>query len=61
MYGLLSPVVVSAIVVEVVTRSPQLSGSLSSGGLFGPNMHPWQGDLSGGQEEWRMQALGEEE
>ena len=55
----LSPVV--AIVVEVVTSSPQLSGSLLSGGLFGPDMHPWQGVLSREQEEWRMQAMGEEE
>ena len=61
MSGLILPVVVSVIVVEVVTSPPQLSGSLSSGGLLGPDLHPWQGVLSGEQEEWRMQASGEEE
>ena len=48
-------------VVEVVTSSPQLSGSLSSGGLAGPDLHPWQGVLSRGQEEWRLQAWAEAE
>ena len=63
MFGLLRllPVVVSAIVVEVVTSSAQLSGSLSSGGLAGPDLNPWQGVLSRGQVEWRMHALDEAE
>ena len=61
MCGLLLPVVVSAIVVEVVTSSAQLPGSLSSGGLAGPDLHPWQGVLSRGQVEWRMHALDEAE
>ena len=49
------------VVVGVVTSSPQLSESLSSGGLLGPDLHPWQGFLSGEQEEWRRQASGKEE
>ena len=61
MSGLILPVVVSVIVVEVVTSPPQLSGSLSSGGILGPDLHPSQGFLSGGQEEWRRQASGDEE
>ena len=32
-------------VAVVVTSSPQFSGSFSSGGLFGPDLHPWQGFL----------------
>ena len=32
-------------VVVVVTSPPQFSGSFSSGGLFGPDLHPWQGFL----------------
>ena len=55
------PVVVIVAEVGVVSCSPQLSGSLSNGGLLGPDLHPWQGLLSGEQEEWRTQALGEEE
>ena len=50
--------VVVAVVVVVV---PQLSGSLSRGGRLAPDLHPRQGALSGGHEEWRMQELGEEE
>ena len=53
------PLVVFAVVVVFVTPSPQFEGSLSSGGLLAPDLHPWQGFLSGEQEEWRMQALGE--
>ena len=53
--------VVIAVVVGMVTSSPQFEGSLSSGGLLGPDLHPWQGFLSGEQEEWRMQALGKDE
>ena len=53
--------VVIVVAVGVVTSSPQFSGSLSNGGLLGPDLHPWQGVLSAEQEEWRMQALGEEE
>ena len=49
------------LVVVFVTSSPQFEGSLSSGGLFAPDLHPRQGFLSGEQEEWRMQALGEVE
>ena len=57
-----SVVVLAVVVAEgVVTSPPQLSGSLSSGGLLGPDLHPWQGVLSGEQEEWRMQALGDDE
>ena len=55
------PVVAIVVVVAVVTSSPQFEGSLSSGGLFAPDLHPRQGFLSGEQEEWRMQALGEDE
>ena len=49
------------VVVVVVTLSPQFEGSLSSGGLLAPDLHPWQGFLSGEQEEWRRQALGKVE
>ena len=50
-----------AVVVVVVILSPQFEGSLSSGGLLAPDLHPWQGFLSGGQEEWRRQTLGKDE
>ena len=56
-----TPMVVIAVVVGVVALSPQLPGSLSSGGLLVPDLHPWQGFLSAGQEEWRMQTLGKDE
>ena len=53
--------VVVAVVVVVVPLLPQLFGSLSRGGRLAPDLHPRQGVLSGGHEEWRMQELGEEE
>ena len=43
--------VVEVVAVVVVAISSQLEGSFSSGGLLGPDLHPWQGSLSGGQEE----------
>ena len=55
------PLVVFAVIVVVVTSSPQLPGSLSSGGLLGLELHHWQGFLSREQEEWRMQELGKAE
>ena len=54
-------VVVVVEVVVVVVMTLQFEGSLSSGGLLAPDLHPWQGFLSAGQEEWRMQALGKDE
>ena len=59
------PVDVIVAVVEVVTLFLQLPGSLFNGGLLGPELHlcqaPWQGFLSGGQEECRWHAFGEDE
>ena len=52
-----SVVVFVVVVAEGVVTSPQMS----SGGLLGPDLHPWQGFLCGEQDEWRMQAVGEEE
>ena len=49
--GVVEVVVICVVAVVVVITSPQLEGSFSSGGLLGPDLHPGQGFLSGGQEE----------
>ena len=55
-------IVVNCVVtIVVVVTSPQFEGSFSRGGLLGPDLHPGQGFLSGGQAEWRRHPLGEDE
>ena len=54
-------VVVVEVVVVVVASSSHSLGTLSKGGLLGPDLHAVQAALWDGQVEWRWQALGEEE
>ena len=59
--GIVEVVVICVVAVVVVITSSQLEGSFSSGGLLGPDLHPWQGSLTGGHTEWRRHPLGEDE
>ena len=54
-------VVVVEVVSVVVASSSQSLGTLSKGGLLGPDLHAVQAALWDGQVEWRWQASGEEE
>ena len=54
-------VVVVEVVVVVVASSSHSLGTLSKGGLLGPDLHVVQAALWDGQVEWRWQASGEEE